>query len=74
MLGSSGKPQRLPGQVSRPDTWCILATPVGQPPGPDHPAKRIGAVAAPERRLGEGQELHSLFPGHGIEVGQDLVQ
>ena len=74
MQGSGRVPQWLTGQVSRLDPWCVLSAPIDQLTCSQHSAKRISAVAAPYRGLGEVQEFRSLIPDYGVEVGQDLVQ
>ena len=70
MEGPGREPQRLPGEVSRPDPGGVLSAPVGQLARFHHPADGISAVAAPEGGLGQIQEFGPLVPLDRLKVGQ----
>ena len=69
MRGGRGESQWFPAQVRRPDPWGVLPSQVGELPLPHHAPHGIGAVAAPEGSLVEGQELGAFVPGHRVQVG-----
>ncbi len=70
MWGSGRESQRLPGEVGSPDPGCVLSAAISQPARFQHPADGIGAVAAPEGRLGQVQKFGPFVPLDRLEVGQ----